>query len=344
MEAPVVGGGATVERMVSTDESECTACADGNGGVCSPPELLRVIEEVVGSGGARSPAAAKTGKGSESEDILPQGKSREAEVVREAAKQTGCFSESCVVGALEALIVKKLPGGRKDLKDLLRRNFKAAGPRDSTRLTSNFDLDGTLDRWAVEFPGFFPLPFAMMDFWETGEPLARWSVSGILQGKRSGGSAKDCVACILNTDLSTGPGKHWVCVFVGARDTKPEAEKRKLMAEGKPTGCPISVEYFNSAGNPPPRAVGRWMEETRDDLIRAEGAAGTNRPVITKAVTSVKHQRSDTECGLYALFYIRARLEGRPVSDFEGRRISDDEMTDFRKHVFRRHGVVPDPR
>ncbi len=340
----VSGGGAAVERLVSTDSSEC-ACSNGKGGACSPPELLRIIEAVIGSGSGRGPDLPEAKKpDGDGGDILPTGADKGARVIREAAEKTGCRSESCVLGTLESLITKHTPDGKRALREALRKNFKAAGPRDTAELTSNFDLDGTLDRWAVEFPFFFPFPFAMMDFWESGDPLAKWSVPQILAGRRSGGSPKSCAACIINTDTSSGPGKHWVCVFVGARDTKTEAEKARLRAAGKPAGCPITVEYFNSAGNPPPAAAAKWMEETRDDLIRWEAANGTNRPVQTRSVTSVLHQRSDTECGLYSLFYIRARLEGRPISTFEGARIPDAEMTDFRKHVFRRHGAGEDVR
>ncbi|MHB8736931.1 MAG: Ulp1 family isopeptidase, partial [Terriglobales bacterium] len=52
-------------------------------------------------------------------------------------------------------------------------------------------------------------------------------------------------------------------------------------------------------------------------------------------VTSMPHQNLDTECGLYALYYIRRRLEGVPYTFFEKQRIPDEAMTEFRKHVFR---------
>jgi hypothetical protein len=318
---------AAVEELVSTNTGECTRCAGEptpDGGACSPPELLRVIEEIIGAGDDRSTLSGAKLKGKPPEsDILPTGDGRGAQTIRAAAAKLDCKSESCVLGRLEKLIVARGKKDEKLLRDSLAKHFKGAGPRETLELTSNFDLDGTLSRWALEFPTFFPYPYAMMDFASERSALARWSVADVLAGEKTGGRPMETAGCILNTDVSSGRGKHWVCVFVDARNGR-----------GKSESNPVSVEYFNSAGNPPPREVTRWMEGTRDALVQAR-----NCHITTCVVTSVKHQRSDTECGLYALFYIRARLEGRPVSAFEGKRIPDGDMTAFRRHVFRRHAV-----
>lgn len=324
-----------IGQFVTTDTGEC-ACAGegagGGGGACSPPELLRVIEEILGAGdpGAGS-AARKVEVAPDAEDILPGDGSAGARTVARAAKALDCKSESCVLGKLSDVIVSRGAEAEKLLKRALARNFKPHGPRETSELTSNFDLDGTLERWAVEFPDFFPYPFAMMDFASEGAPLARWPLAGVLAGERTGGRPMRAAACILNTDVSTGAGKHWVCVFVDARDGR-----------GGSAAAPVTIEYFNSAGNPPPRAVTRWMEAAREKLLGAGEIRGRGpvAHVETKVVTSVAHQRGDTECGLYALFYIRSRLEGRPPAAFEAERIPDSEMKKFRAHVFRRHQVA----
>jgi len=315
-----------IERLVTTDEGECARCAgdpEPGGGACSPPELLRVIEDIIGTGGGQGLSGSALRGGTAKDDILPGGESRGARTVRAAAAELGCKSESCVLGKLEGLIVARGKGSEKLLREVLAKHFKSAGPRDTLDLTSNFDLDGTMSRWALEFPTFFPYPYAMMDFASERSALARWSVADVLAGEKTGGRPMESAGCILNTDVSSGRGKHWVCVFVDARNGR-----------GTSKANPVSVEYFNSAGNPPPREITRWMEETRDALVQARSCH-----IATCVVTSVKHQRSDTECGLYALFYIRARLEGRPVGAFEGERIPDADMTVFRRHVFRRHAV-----
>ena len=100
------------------------------------------------------------------------------------------------------------------------------------------------------------------------------------------------------------------------------------------------MEYFNSAGRPPPKPMIKWMERTAARLAEYRTSkAGPLTPegvaVTTVAVTDVDHQESQTECGLYALFYIRRRLEGAPYKLFFEQLVPDAAMTAFRKHVFR---------
>lgn len=198
--------------------------------------------------------------------------------------------------------------------------FKPEGPRNTRQLLSNFDIDAVLGRWATTNPQFYNYEFCMIDFAATGGSLARVSAQAVLRGQASqrlgeaGIVRRPCTtfACVLNTDVSSGRGKHWVAIFGDCR------------------GTPRRLEYFNSTGNPPPKEVTRWMETTALSL-EADGEG----EVVTDIVTNVRHQTSQSECGLYALYYIRCRLKGVPSSEFRGRRIPDERMSEFRTHVFR---------
>jgi hypothetical protein len=218
----------------------------------------------------------------------------------------------------------------RQLDTELALRFKTEGPRGSTRLLSNFNIDGVLREWAAATPGFYNYDFNMMDFEITGGSLARTDVAGILEGRavqdlgRLGGKTRRpcrAFACVLNTDISTGHGKHWVAVFGDCRGS------------GEWT-----VEYFNSAGNPPPPPVTRWLEAAAARLtdLRARNPRVYGAGAVTPTtITSVRHQDSQTECGCYVLYYIRRRLEGAPLSEFRHTRIPDEAMVEFRKHLFR---------
>ena len=213
-------------------------------------------------------------------------------------------------------------------------NFKEQGPRDGNAWLSNINIDKTLQKWAVEFEDLFVFPFCMSDFYKTRGSLATINVCDVLEGKvgqktASGSVTRPCkrMCCVLNTDVSTGRGIHWVGVFV---DCSRE---------------PYSIEYWNSAGNPPFLNAIKWMETSRAALIKCNGKdpqssdrstpSSIGKSVETYNVTSVPHQESDTECGVYTLFYIRKRLEGTPVQYFMDKRIPDSDMTEFRKYLFR---------
>jgi hypothetical protein len=266
--------------------------------------------------------------------LLPSDATPEAAAVRAAAAALQCSSESCVIShpSLASFIVET-GGAAGELKRELAVSFKAPGPRDSLALLSNYNIDETLQRWGRVFPEFFPCPFAMMDFDTNGDLFGSADFPAILEGRAPVNLGAEvgavrrpcsCFGCVVNTDVSTGEGKHWVAVFV---DCRP------------PPGEPWSVEYFNSTGRPPPAAMTRWMERTRSALteyrMTLPGARTAVCDVTAEAVSDMDHQESQTECGLYAMFFIRRRLEGTPASFFESQLIPDEAMTAFRSHVFR---------
>lgn len=325
-------------------------CADGvnraSGAPCSSRPVVLAIMDFVKKKGVAVPAKgdavpakgdavpakadAVPAKADHCDPILPTAASAEAAAVRAAAALVGCESESCVLQHPAFLEAAPKSAVAADLE--LR--FKAPGPRNTTELLSNFNIDDTLRKWARHFDNFFPCPFAMMDFDATREPFAVIDLGAVLQGRVECdlGPGVGLVrrparrfGCVVNTDTSRGSGKHWVAVFVDCSS-----------AEGAWT-----VEYFNSVGQPPPKAMVKWMERSRARLAacRQEAASGETPwrpgPVEAVPVTRIDHQQSQTECGLYSLYYIRRRLEGTPYSFFEETVVPDAAMTEFRRHVFR---------
>lgn len=191
--------------------------------------------------------------------------------------------------------------------------LKPFGPRNQAQWLTNFDIDRTLRRWAGEFRDFFPCPFAMIDFAETNDALGRVDMRAVARGlNRVVGEPPAALAtpcqtfgCVVNTDSSRGPGIHWVCVFVDMR------------------AAPPTVEFFDSLGRPPPMPLVRWLAATADKI--------GGRVVIA---SQHRHQQSNSECGVYALFYIRARLDGVPLERFAAEQIADSAMLAFRQHLF----------
>jgi hypothetical protein len=249
---------------------------------------------------------------------IPRGalKSTPKNIMKYAKELTKCDTEYCVLKDPRVMRLAHEKGVISQLKEDERVKFKPKGPRNTLDLLSNYDIDGVLQRWAISFDTFYPCPFAMMDFDSHHYKFGDFNFPAMLEGKLSFNGIKkpfNCFGCVLNTDVSTGPGKHWVAVFVDCRD---------------PTTW--SIEYFNSVGKPPTRPVINWMERNCVELQRC-----TTGTVTTVSVTDLDHQESQTECGLYSLYYIRRRLENTPYTFFMKKIIPDDTMTEFRKHVFR---------
>lgn len=318
---------------VEVSPSECAEGVAGPGAPCASRAVVHAIAEFIETGGGTGAKAAPRPADAEA---LPAEDSAEAAAVRGAAAALGCGSESCVLANPRFRRFAAAKGVDRAVEADLRRRFKPEGPRNSTRLLNNFNIDGVLQQWAAAHERFFNIPFCMMDFERAGGSLARVDVGGILDGSEAqdlgpaGGRVRrpcDTFACVLNTDVSSGRGKHWVAVFGDCR------------------GAVWSVEYFNSAGNPPPPPVVRWLEAAATRLAerRLEGGGPpgsvVERPsdgrVETVVLTNTRHQDSQTECGNYALYFIRRRLEGDPPEAFRGQRIPDEAMVEFRRRLFR---------
>lgn len=112
-------------------------------------------------------------------------------------------------------------------------------------------------------------------------------------------------AIIFNLDASHQSGSHWVSVFISHDDDNSTI-----------------VEYFDSTGDPPNRNIKDFL----------------SHPFFQNAIyiqNSVKHQRGNNECGLYSMYFILQRLKGRTMDDINKKRITDKQMNDYRKKLFR---------
>lgn len=250
--------------------------------------------------------------------------------IEETKKVLGCNSESCIIShpKFRKYAVNEGNINTRMLDNELSTRFKTRGPRESTKLLSNFNIDEVLQEWAVKYKTFYNYDFNMIDFDYTGGSLARIDIIDILEGNanqitQEGRIKRPCdtFACVLNTDKSTGKGKHWVAIFGDCRGKKE-----------------WSVEYFNSSGNPPPKPVINWMEKTSaklSDHRQIHSDKYGDDVVISVPVTNIRHQESKTECGNYSLYYIRRRLEGMTYKEFQNNKVPDSAMIEFRKHIFR---------
>lgn len=238
-------------------------------------------------------------------------------IINIAKKKLKCDSESCILNHNETK--KYIPENLLEYE--LNTRFKAQGPRNSTNLLNNINIDETLLIWAREYKHFYPCPFAMIDFNTNGNKFGYINLADLINGKEHyidpvygvSYGPFTTFGCVLNTDVYTGKGKHWICVFADMRSNH------------------WTIEFFNSSGNPPVSDIMEWMERQRRNLLPY------NKNVDTVVATNITHQTDNHSCGAYALYYIRARLDNVPYSHFANNRIPDEDALKFREHLFRYH-------
>lgn len=196
-------------------------------------------------------------------------------------------------------------------KYVLNTEFKPVGPASGNALLDNFNIDDTLERWSKlgteEFDKKFRhIPFQMIDFEVTGGELAKLDVVDLIKKKY------DAFGVVLNTDVSSGRGIHWFCIY------------------GDLKSSPVQLEYFNSSGYPPKPEVEMWLQKQEIALQRA----GIKAEII-HATGGKQLQYSKTECGVWSLVYILSRLTGHPYHWIANVGANDDDMLAFRARLFR---------
>ena len=301
-----------------------TECAFGvrplAGSVCSAPEQLQAMQAYLRASAPELPLSAGA-------DPTPRS------TVAAMKRALGVPSEASIYesAAFQGFI------GRMRALQVLDERFLVPGPRDSTELLSNRHIEGVLDQLAREFPDFLHVPFQMIDFLERRTELARLDVVDALRrGYRRFG-------CVLNTDESSGHGKHWFCLFLdfsrlsdadleGCLARRHGAQAQDALERLVRWTPACTLEYFNSSGNPARPQVERWCR-AQEHALRTRELPGLNLWALQ--ASDLRHQWSHTECGVYALFYIWQRLQGRPFTDFAEIWVTDAQMIHARASFFR---------
>jgi hypothetical protein len=115
------------------------------------------------------------------------------------------------------------------------------------------------------------------------------------------------IGFIFNTDPHFLDGSHWISLFV---DLKKE-----------------EILFFDSVGDKCPNEI--------DKLINRIIEQGKELNIHFKRIDNKKkHQKSNTECGMYSLYFIIENIKNNFSKENFKNRISDENMESFRKIYF----------
>lgn len=258
-----------------------------------------------------------------------------------------CISESCVLSNRN--IVEII--GERTAKFEKDTFLKPSGPRDTKDWFSNVEIDKVMKQWNTAKPYFYNYPYGVRDYDEIDHPLVNTPpydlyhmeisdeiggdmdiVGGVVTNTESKTRSQvnmikgyRCFGCVVNTDYSSGPGKHWMALFGDMRDDHKDPERNKVW----------TVEYFNSSGKIHEPFV-KYIEFAANSMRKIVNEHKLDVTVEPVVVCDIAHQKSKSECGPYSMFYIYSRLfEDVDYNMFKQKSISDDQMYKFRKVLFR---------
>lgn len=178
---------------------------------------------------------------------------------------------------------------------------------------STDDIETMEHRFEKLFPtyafiGTFPIDFGLKS--ETGKCLISTLCSADIRtlAKKKG---KTQFGIVFNTDVSSGPGEHWVAVFC---DVRPELEHPRMT-------------YFDSYAQSPEPEIKTLMRQWKRDW---DASLQHTKP-MELTYNKTRHQYKDSECGMYCLYFHYCCLTGVAMEE----RVPDDVMNSLRNMLFK---------
>lgn len=214
--------------------------------------------------------------------------------------QDKCGKESCWLKVLGEENIKKVTFSPKK-PDSWNSN--------PTSWLSNYDIDDVMDQYEYYFSEFKFLGPSPIDFDSIiGGDQCVWEELCKFKLKEYIDKGIKYIGICFNLDNHDEPGSHWVTSFIDIPGRQ--------------------IYYFDSTGDPSPKEVKklviRIMNQGTENKMKFKFQE--NSPFV--------HQKSNTECGMYSLYFIIYMLLYRNFNIFKTKRIPDEEMKYLRTILF----------
>ena len=203
------------------------------------------------------------------------------------------------------------------VRDVLRPLAPEEWVENPRTWLSNLDIDAAMSQYARTSKKFVYLGTWPTDFAERlrsgGRCVQTCTPEPFVEAQRT----RSLAATIINLDVHTGPGTHWVAFALDCR---------------KPNRTP-KMMYYDPTGRPPPP---RWAKASAWAVIAASAPdEDTRRRMLAEAVYNrVPHQSKNTECGVFSMMCVDALIAGRSFEKHCSLAITDDDAFRSRNAFF----------
>ena len=234
-------------------------------------------------------------------------KSNDSKEIWNALKEnmaSSCDKESCWLRS-------KFMEGNLD-KELLNYTFAPKAPQNwktkPDEWLSSVDIESVMKQYEKFYKCFVFLGPSPIDYdnhklygecvWEE---LCKFNLSEEIKNN------KNKIGVIFNTHPHYKSGEHWISMFINI-------QKKYII-------------YFDSNGNKPPNEVNKFV----DTIISQGKQLGID---FNYYENEIEHQETESECGMYCLYFIIEMLKDRDATHFLKNKIDDEEVFKLRKKYF----------
>jgi hypothetical protein len=268
------------------------------------------------------------------------------------SRLVNCEKEDCWLSTLKNSALSE------QLKDVI---FAPEHPpkwiKNPNEWLTDVDISRVMKQYEQTYPHFKFIGPSPIDFdtkvkrgdlpWAKSGPandqVCVWEELCHLSLKKLLGNGKTKLGVVFNLDRYDEPGSHWVSLYLslgepknmdGGSSSKIDIKWPKDSSGGKKqkTYVPTPfVFYFDSTGRPAPKEIKALIER-----IQTQGKElFPQMDIVSYNNNGQDHQKSNTECGMYSLFFLITMLTGK-VEDIK-------EPLDFNaKLKLFRDAIIPD--
>lgn len=121
------------------------------------------------------------------------------------------------------------------------------------------------------------------------------------------------IGLIYNLDTSSGPGTHWVAMFIDNKNNE--------------------INYYDSYGSMPIKLIQDFISKLKINFKK-------NNYEPTVIYNNKRHQYGGSECGMYSMNFILERLNGVNMYQISKRNISDEDMNKLRDFLYSKNKMI----
>jgi hypothetical protein len=202
-------------------------------------------------------------------------------------------------------------GTKKELRTYLRPKYPKAWETKPDTWLDNYNIDHVMKQYEEAFPWFkfmgtFPIDFSAPDPYHKETPKCLHAELCTLNLRAEYDKGRRGIGMVFNLDPHYKGGSHWVALYINLEDI----------------AYPF-IGYCDSYGMETPKLIARFMK-----------AFTLQIPGCRLGFNARRFQYSNTECGMYSLYFLICMIQGISFTNFCKEATKDATMLALRKIIF----------
>ena len=224
-------------------------------------------------------------------------------IINQLRSKLQCGKEDCLLNQLSNHDKKKIDD------EIFAPDHPNTWKKNPTEWLSNYDILNVLKQYEKTFKDFKFLGPTPIDFASRENGTCIWPELCNIDLKKMLSKKINKIGIIFNLDKHDESGSHWVSMFINIKDG--------------------IIFYFDSAANQIPQEI------TNLSNLIIDQSSTLNIPMKYLTNCPKQHQQSNTECGMYSLYFIITMIDDSKTMKSKRKMFQKETITDHHVQSFR---------